>query len=279
MTSEIYLPRRRLPVTEAEVWAWYSNIPLELEQSWLTAAEKQLFAAYYQEAGLLRTWRRPFFRHHFSRTFTRAVNHLFDGQEAPRILDLGCGTGTQSLFLALLGAEVVGIDLDDNSLEIFKKRKLFYEAQAGRPLKISTFNSSVFDFPYETVAPLDGIYSMFAFNLMQPSRRLFELLFAHVSDQCRLAILDGNNLSWRQKYLPGCRRPGRLSPPEFAQELRKHSFEIVEHAAGFALLPPIWFLLPGSILRPVDSWLGRYWLMAISHQILAQKTQNPTLPK
>lgn len=39
----------------------------------------------------------------------------------PRILDLGCGTGHESLRLKNLGAEVVGLDFSERSLDIARK--------------------------------------------------------------------------------------------------------------------------------------------------------------
>lgn len=42
--------------------------------------------------------------------------------EKPRVLDAGCGTGYESMRLANLGADVVGIDISDESIRIARER-------------------------------------------------------------------------------------------------------------------------------------------------------------
>ncbi|MDY0361050.1 MAG: class I SAM-dependent methyltransferase [Desulforegulaceae bacterium] len=52
------------------------------------------------------------------------------GKKNPRVLDLGCGPGHESMRFFNEGAKVVGIDYSKNSIEIAKKRNpsiLFYE--------------------------------------------------------------------------------------------------------------------------------------------------------
>lgn len=46
---------------------------------------------------------------------------LFDGKK-PRILDAGCGAGYESMRLAKLGADVVGIDISEESIKIAKMK-------------------------------------------------------------------------------------------------------------------------------------------------------------
>jgi len=52
--------------------------------------------------------------------FLKRFVGLFD--TSPRILDAGCGTGCESMRLAGLGADVVGIDLSEESIKIAKTR-------------------------------------------------------------------------------------------------------------------------------------------------------------
>ena len=89
---------------------------------------------------------------------------------------MGCGTGTQSLCFALLGARVIAVDMDSQALSIFKKRIKFYEEKIGRNLNISIYNSDIFTFNLSDYGLLDGIYSLFAFNMMIPAEKLLDIL-------------------------------------------------------------------------------------------------------
>ena len=274
--KNLFIPDLGVPVSEATVWKWYLNVPAELRQTFLSVQDKALVDSYYREAGLLRGWRRPFFRHHYARTFTRAARFLLDGVSNPRIVDLGCGSGTQSIFLALLGADVVGLDMDEQALAVLKKRKAFYEKVSGRKIKLVAYKADALVFDYGKIAPIQGVYSMFAFNLMKPARLLLERLAAHTAKGGRLAVLDGNCTSWLPSLFPSRRRSGCLAPGEFENALERLSFETVNHEAGFAVPPPVWFIAPGALVRPIDGLLGRSWLWAVSHQILAEKKEGTT---
>ncbi len=239
---------------EESTWKWYLNVPEELALSFLSTEDKAYFAAYYREAGLLRAWRRPFFRHHYSRTFTQAVRFLLNANPRPRIVDLGCGTGTQSLLLALLGASVVALDVDGKALAILEKRKHFYEEILGRKLKLGTYLANALEFNYKQVAPIDGIYSMFAFNLMQPSELLLDVLARNMAGRARLAILDGNRASLWTKIFRWRHRPV-WSPLDMRRELELRGLRVDAQNGGVALPPVAWALLPYRLAIKLDQRL------------------------
>ena len=253
-----------------DVWNWYLNLEREMQAGIFDADDVAYLRSYYEEAGLLDPRRRNFFKRHYVATFTDAATYLLKDREAPRLLDLGCGTGTQSLYFALRGAQVAALDLDDAALKIFRKRIAFYEHLAGRPLNITLCASDSFAFHYARLAPLDGIYSMFAFNMMQPSARLLAALLPHMNPDCRWAMIDGNNQSWRSRLLTQWRRHV-WSPPEFRDALETAGFRVAEHHGGIVLPPRLWRSLPESLLAPLDHALCDNWLLPVSHQILAQR--------
>jgi len=271
MSSEIFIAPKGA-FDELDVWLWYRNIPLELEFLDLSQIEKEHFEHYYQEAGLLSTMKKGFFRQHYSETFSIAASFLLSRKRRNvTVLDIGAGTGTQSIFFALQGTKVIALDMDPIALNILRKRKAFYEEKLGYTLDIEICEQNAFDFELTDDSKIDAIYSMFAFNMMQPSDKFIEKLFCYLERDARLCILDGNNKSWLSYLVPSRRRPNVWSPQEFSDNLRRRHFRIINHHGGVSL-PPVFWSLP--ILRNVSKFLDnrikQSWLFSISHQIMAQ---------
>ncbi len=270
--SNFYIPdKNKKDISESTIWKWYLNVETELQIAFKDHSVHDYFKSYYHEAGLLRRWRRPFFRHHFARTFAKAGKHIFSGQNNPLILDLGCGSGTQSLWFAIMGARVVAVDMDEKALGIFRQRKVLYEDLLDQELPISIYHEDIFKFDFGSIGPFNGIFSMFAFNMMQPSKKLLTILSEKSAIECRLVILDGNNRSWPSRYIPSRRRDNCLSPIELQRELVRNSFIIVEQSPGFCIPPLFWAFLPTTFLRKMDSKVGKNSFLAISYLTLAIK--------
>lgn len=270
--SKFYLPKLGSIPDENEVLSWFGNIAAELDATFMSVDQKKMLGAYYLDAGILRPLKTAYFQAHYGRSLALALAHLLGGRTKPRILDLGCGMGTQSLLFALLGAEVVGVDLDDRSLAVLKTRKNFYENQAGRPLNIRFFQADAFSFDYKVHGPFDAIWSLFAFNMMQPSRDLLGRILPAAAPGCRFGVMDGNRLHWGRhlRRKPFSPIPA-LSPIEFAAELIRCSFRVVAQHSGIGFPPVAWHVLPFGVLRSVEEMLDGHWRFPVSHLILAEK--------
>ncbi|MFC2057128.1 class I SAM-dependent methyltransferase [Chloroflexota bacterium] len=87
--------------------------------------------------------------------YTRKAFRMLSQMDKPRVLDIGCGSGTPTLELARLSqGEVIGIDIDQPALDQFT-RKI---KGAGLTEQVKAVNCSMFDvdFPDES---LDIIWS------------------------------------------------------------------------------------------------------------------------
>jgi len=275
-SDHLYFPQADKAPDQENVWAWYGNIAEETQTIPYSLEEREHLDNYYREAGLSSFWRRPYFRKHFSNTFADAAAFLLLGSPAEKtILDLGCGCGTQTLFLAAHGAHVIAFDRDRRAQDILLKRQKFYEDRLGRKLNISIINADSTSFRYEEYAPIHGLYSMFAFNMMQPTDSLLEQLLPVFSENASIAIQDGSTLSWVPRIFPK-RRRAVMSPIELSNALNTIGFKTHALRGTVSLFPLLWRVLPGAILNPIDNILNRTSIFPISYQILAQRQNGPS---
>lgn len=270
--TDLTLPVVGRPVSIREVTAWYANIPLEMLALRGNGSVSELLDAYYLNAGLLRAWRRPFFLEHYAETFARSAAFLAAGPDtavAP-ICDLGAGLGTQALYLALKGFSVVAIDGDDEAITAMKIRQQFYEDLAGRPLSIEYKSAYVEQVDFKALGPIAGIYSVFAFNMMQPSGSVVDRVMRGLSPHARLAVLDGNRACLASRVFPS-RRRDVWSPEDMSNELQERGFRIHWHRGAVVSPPLAWWLMPRPVLRTLEHPLRSSWLFPISHLVLAER--------
>ena len=72
--------------------------------------------------------------------YMRKAFRMLPKIEAPRILDIGCGTGVPTIELAkLTGGEVIGLDIDQSALDILNNKI----AKAGLSHRVRTINRSL----------------------------------------------------------------------------------------------------------------------------------------
>lgn len=111
--------------------------------------------------------------------------------ENPRVLDLCCGAGYESMRLAKLGADVVGIDLSPASIEIAKERNPQLEFYAGDMLE---------DYGY--IGKVDGIACIAGLVHIHPdnARLAFERMAQVLKDggYLLLVVRDGEGYMERQ---------------------------------------------------------------------------------
>lgn len=271
MAIKIEIIESSKSISKDEIYKWYKNVIEEISAGYLQPEDRAYFTEYYHEAGMLRTWRRRFFMRHYAEPFADAANYLMAGPTdgARVVIDLGCGCGTQSIALALMGAKVIGLDMDRHALDILLRRKEFYQRESGRILDIEVHHGDVFKFDFESIGSIQGIYSMFAFNMMQPTSELLELLLPCLSIGGRIVIQDGNALSWLSK-MPGRRREV-LTPHALDQELANRGFHSHELRGSISLPPAVWNLASYRLLASLDHALCKSWFWPISYMAMYER--------
>jgi SAM-dependent methyltransferase len=107
---------------------------------------------------------------------------------APRILDIGCGTGAPSVELARLsGGEVVGIDVDEAALEVMRKRV----AEAGLGDRVTVRYDSIYETGFPD-ASFELLWAEGVLHLLDTDRSL---------PQCRRLLKPGCHLVMHETNL------------------------------------------------------------------------------
>jgi SAM-dependent methyltransferase len=281
--SNIFLPPIDFFSTD-DVFKWYCNFLKEIEILPLSESEIDYIDTNPYDSAVLKYYKyldhdvenigiSEYFRLHFSDTFFQSLDFFIEDGHNNTILDLGCGLGSQSIFFALQGMHVIAIDIDKIALGIFRKRIILYENLLGFKLNIDIIEKNAFDFPLKSIDQIDAIYSMFAFNIMQPSSVLLDRLLEHTLDNCKICILDGNN-SLLINFLTYFKRSDAWSPVQFEKELIKRGFVINSHYSGIAIPLRFWRGVKiNFFLKILNSAFKKTWYLSLSHQILATKNK------
>jgi SAM-dependent methyltransferase len=140
---------------------WLRENPLEGEP-------RREFEAYYRS--YLRRFS-GYMQHHFVDQ-TREISALIRSTPRPRLLEIGSGCGTESLWFTLLGADVTGLDLAAGRLDVARARHVWLERHLGRPLNARFVEASVFDF--STSEPFDLVWMEQAYHHLEPRAQVFE---------------------------------------------------------------------------------------------------------
>ena len=138
----IPLELRRLKAPHLIVEAIYRGVKQEVDDnesvSYLGEELADDFRRYYQI--YTRLLRRPqyFLYLHAQKLETLVQDVLSRSNTDPvRVLDVGCGMGSESIALGLLGVAVFGIDINSRSLQIAQRRCRWYESRLGHKLEVS----------------------------------------------------------------------------------------------------------------------------------------------
>jgi len=138
---------------------------MSLCNSFLTDEEATKFTSYYGDLHR----KNDILRNHFSLRHAQRVEHLVNvASEGKKILDAGCGFGSESILCGILGAQIMGVDLMELWLNTAKKRLRFYEGLLGRKISTEFRVQSVFDIKDS----YDVIWSLESISHIDPARNL-----------------------------------------------------------------------------------------------------------
>ena len=260
-------------LTLDDVQRYLLNFLEEWQAFPLNSAERAVLSDVKILGRLLNPRTRGFFLYHFCQPVRRAVDAFFAVNSHPRVLELGCGSGSISLLFALIGAEVIGVDLDPVMISACRRRQLFYEGQYGR-LPVTFVEADAFEFLSEDSRSFDAIHLLFSFNTIQPSTRLLNLISGVLAPGGRLVITDGSQQGLVNRLL---RRRDVLAPMQLRAELAGCGLDLADFYFGCITAPFLFPLLPGNLWRNAESSLAAMRLLpwiASSYTVVARRASH-----
>ena len=160
-----------------------------LEHKTLAPVEQRTLWEYY--AG----YRRHFparLQHYYSRQIQEVMD-LLRARPESRVLEIGCGTGTESLWMAMQCASVTAVELSQDRFQAAVARKQVLEQQLGRSLDCRFLNESLLDLP--EVEAYDILWMEQAFHHFEPRHHVVDKLVSLVKPGGHIVVSEANALN------------------------------------------------------------------------------------
>ncbi len=135
-----------------------------------------------------------YIKHHYANQTKEAID-LIKQVQNPNVLEVGCGCGTESLWFAMNGASVHGIDIKEERLKVAKERKKILESKFNEQIDIEFFNSSIFDFVEQNRNSFDIIFMEQTFHHIEPRNKVVPILKNILKPHGYIVISEANGLN------------------------------------------------------------------------------------
>jgi SAM-dependent methyltransferase len=216
-------------------------------------------------------------RRHEIRRYTRTRENFIVrrvmARESPRILDCGCGLGTESILFASLGAKMTSIDLKPERLAAAQARRERWARLLGRELDVAFRLENLFDLEFEN--EMDIIWVKEAISHIHPLPDFYAFALKALKPGGELVITDPNAENTRKRRWVEARRHGPvittfphprtgepipyaderiLTIPQIVSDLESHGFDVCElecYLPGQSSTPD-WFWR--AVMRPLNHW-------------------------
>lgn len=156
----------------------------------LTLGEYEVLKAYYRGLNF-RTVK--YIAHSEARLLRHVIKYITGYPQPPRILDAGCGLGSQAIFFSLLGADVVGIDLNKERLGIANKRVKYYQEKHNKRLHVKFCLKNILK--YCEPNKFDIVWSNQSISHIHPVQDFLQLAWRSLKNGGYLIMCDSNGIN------------------------------------------------------------------------------------
>ncbi len=191
-----------------------------LNNNFLSSKEQIIFNKYYQS--YINHFGK-YLKYYYAQQTVELMN-IIRTQKDPAILEIGCGCGTESLWMALNNAKVLGVDIQEKRLAVARKRKQIMEQHLKKELPVNFESRSLFDL--DTSNKYDIIWMEQTFHHLEPRDTVFDRLSELLKENGYIIISEVN--AWNMAFqLLLFKQRGFKTISEFTDETGKlHSYGI-----------------------------------------------------
>ncbi len=250
-----------------DVWDFCRNVHLERRLCGLLPDEEARLFDVKCGFGNLGA-RFAYYRQMYCRPLLRSVRAVFGRFENPRILDAGCGTGTQAILFGLLGASVVAVDRDEGQLRTMRKRVAYYEKVFRDRPAVWIEQADLCSCDFSRWAPLDAVYSHLAIGHVLSAEETFRRLAPWIVPG-GLLIMKNSNPRCLWLRAAGV-KPDTPSRREYLRSARQHGFAPLVARGATGIPRPLWVL--GDLLRIPDAFLRRLGAFQVNIEYIFERT-------
>lgn len=157
-----------------------------LKNDLLEGKEREIFDRYY--SSYVRLFGNYVKRHYASQSME--IMNLINTAVSPRLLEIGAGCGTESLWFCLKGARVTAIDINAERLAVARRRQQILEEALSMPLDVTFMQQSLFRL--EPRKEYDLIWMEQSFHHVEPRSLIFKFLAKLLKPGGRIVVSEAN---------------------------------------------------------------------------------------
>jgi 2-polyprenyl-3-methyl-5-hydroxy-6-metoxy-1,4-benzoquinol methylase len=218
----------------------------------------------------------------------------FERWKGKKVLEIGCGIGTDTISFARQGALVTAVDLSEKSIEVARRRAEVF----GLSDRIRFFHGNAEELSsFVPVEPYDLIYSFGVIHHTPHPGAVLDELRKYVTPESTLKVMVYNRRSWKVLWIvavygrgqfwrereltanyseaqTGCPVTYAYTPSEGRQWLREHGFQATEvfadHIFPYSIpeyreyrYERVWYfrILPHPLFRALEKGFGWHLCM------------------